>query len=268
MIRLYNQNIWGNMRSTESVANRSKLIRDLIYDYLPDVCTFQECNPNTIRQGEDAVHKLISDAYAEAFSSAADGNFTPVFYRKDKYQEIDSGFWVYSGKNDIQSKSATWIVLERNEDGKRFGVASTHFWFKHQSEEDNLQRLQNVEELEKICKYMDETYHVPVIVAGDFNNGKQALLGDGAYKAMIQKGFFDVRYNACESTDCHTLHHPPVRNEDGEYAYADMPNSTIDYIFTYGVQELTAQKFQVDTSEKALCSSDHCPMIADFAWSE
>lgn len=268
MIRLYNQNIWGNMRSTERVANRSRLIRDLVYEYLPDVCTFQECNPNTIRQGDDAVHKLISDAYAEAFSSAADRNFTPVFYRKDTYREIDSGFWAYSGKNDIESKSVTWAVLERMEDGKRFGVASTHFWFKHLSEEDNLQRLQNVEELEKLCNYMEEMYQVPVLVAGDFNNGKQSPLGDEAYQVMVQKGFSDVRYHAAESTDCHTVHHPPTRNESGEYAYSDMPGSTIDYIFMYGAQKLTTQKFQVDTCEKALCSSDHCPMIAEFSWGE
>jgi endonuclease/exonuclease/phosphatase family metal-dependent hydrolase len=55
-----------------------------------------------------------------------------------------------------------------------------------------------------------------------------------------------------------------TRNEKGEYAYGDMPHGTIDYIFMYGEKGLTAQKFQVDTSAKALSSSDHCPMIAEF----
>ena len=264
MIRLYNQNIWGNMPATHRVANRSELIRALIQDYQPDVCTFQECNPNTIRQGDNALQILLSDDYAEAFSSAANCNFTPVFYRKGKYREIDSGFLAYSGMNDEQSKSVAWVVLETKTDGKRIGVASTHFWFKHQSEEDILQRLQNVEELERVCKYMTETYHVPVIVAGDLNNGKQSSQGDGPYQALLQKGFVDVRYSADETTECHTVHHYPVMNESGEYAYGDMPYGTLDYIFVYGTKDLTAQKFQVDTSEKALCSSDHCPMIADF----
>jgi len=264
MIRLYNQNVWGGMPKTEEIANRNQLIRSLIQYYQPDVCTFQECDPTTTRKVEDALPAILSDVYAEACSQDAEHNYTPVFYRKDKYREIESGYHAYSGKNDVQSKSVTWTVLEGIADGKRFGVASTHFWFKHQSEEDILQRLQNVEELEGFCKYMAETYDVPVMVAGDFNNGKQSLQGDGPYQAMLGKGFTDVRYSAAETTDCDTVHHYPTRNEKGEYAYGDMPYSTIDYIFTYGAPKLSAQKFHVDIGEKALCSSDHCPMIADF----
>lgn len=265
MMRIYNQNIWGGMPKTDEVANRNQLIRSLIQDFQPDICTFQECSPNTIRKVVDALPAILSDVYAEACSQESDHNYTPVFYRKDQYREIESGYHQYEGLGG-PSKAVSWTVLESIADGKRFGVASTHFWFKHLSEEDVLLRLQNAEELEKVCKHLVEKYDVPVIVAGDFNNGKESLQGDGPYQALLQKGFTDVRYSAVDTTDCHTVHHYPTRNEKGEYAYGDMPYGTIDYMFTYGVKQLTAQKFQVDTSEKALASSDHCPMIVDFIW--
>ena len=264
MARIYNQNVWGNIPKAEKIANRNTLIRSLIYQHQPDVCTFQECNPSTSRQGEEALHVILSDIYVEASLQDAWHNFTPVFYKKHKYREIESGFHPYEGENDLQSKSLTWVVLEEILKGERFAVVSTHFWFKHQSEEDVLQRLQNVEELEKICKYIVHTYHVPVIIAGDLNCGKQSLQGDGPYRAMIEKGFVDVRYSAADTTECHTVHHYPVMNDHDEYIHGDMPHSTIDYIFMYGPKNFALQRFQVDISHMALCSSDHCPLIVDF----
>ena len=64
MIRLYNQNIWGSMPKTEKVANRNRLVYTLIQEYMPDFCTFQECNPKTSRQGEDAMQEILKDSYA------------------------------------------------------------------------------------------------------------------------------------------------------------------------------------------------------------
>jgi len=265
MVRLYNQNVWGGMPKNDEIANRNQLVRSLIQDYQPDICTIQECSPNTTRKVEDALPLILSDVYAEACSHEAERNYNAIFYRKDKYLEIESGYHKYDGLGG-DSKAVTWAVLERVADGKRFGIASTHFWFKHLSEEDVLLRLQNAEDLEEVCKNMQEMYDIPVIVAGDFNNGKESIQGDGPYQAMLQKGFADVRYSAMDSTECHTVHHYPTRNEKGEYAYGDMPYSTIDYIFLYKTEKLVAQRFQIDTSEKALCSSDHCPMIVDFTW--
>ena len=47
------------------------------------------------------------------------------------------------------------------------------------------------------------------------------------------------------------------------YINGTMPMYTIDYIFAYG-DGLKAEKFDIITSQKALNSSDHCPLILDF----
>ena len=58
-MRLYDQNIWGNMKPDQCIANRNLLIRGLIAKYDPDVCAFQECNPKTSRAGDTPIVSLL-----------------------------------------------------------------------------------------------------------------------------------------------------------------------------------------------------------------
>jgi len=265
MLRIYNQNIWGNYAETEAVANRNQLLLELISQEQPDICTLQECNPNTSRVLEGGVQNLLKDTYLEVVPEEWERNFTPVFYKKDKFNLIDGGFQIYTGEHYDRSKSVTWAVLEEKQTGKRIGVASTHFWFKHIDESDIRQREDNAKTLTEVCENMQRVYQVPVIACGDMNHGIcSRSKEDMPYKAMLQQGFQDVRFTAKESTDCPTVHHYPVRNAEGIYTEGDLPLSTIDYIMTYGEQPLPAESFRVRTDYKALVSSDHCPMIADF----
>lgn len=266
MIKLYNQNIWGNIPATECVSNRNGLIRDMIMEEMPDFCTFQECNPRTSRAGDTAMDKLIASEYAEASIENASKDFTPVFYKKSDWTEIDSDHVVYDGRNDGNSKSLAWAVLERKSDKKRVCVVSTHFWFKAVEPEDFEQRLENVRQLKKVCDEVIAKYNVPVIIAGDFNNGVKAHTGDEPYKLMISLGFVDVRHVAKQTTDSYTCRDEyPQMNEEGIYTIGTMPTFILDFIFTYGTH-LEAEKFDVFTTERALVSSDHSPMIAEFVY--
>lgn len=267
MLRIYNQNIWGNYSETEAVANRNQLLLELITENQPDICCLQECNPNTSRVGEEGVQLLLKEQYSEASEENWERNYTPVFYKKDKFKLIDSGFQIYSGTTYDRSKSVTWAVLEEISTGKRVGVASTHFWFKHTGEVDIKQREDNAATLTQVCEEMIRKYQVPVIATGDLNHGIYSRSGEAVpYKNMLENGFQDVRFTAKESTDSHTCHHYPKRNEEGIYVEADEPMSTIDFILTYGENPLKAESFRVLRDHKALVSSDHCPMIAEFGF--
>ena len=90
-MRLYDQNIWGNFSASEHcIANRNVLIRELIEEYCPDVCCFQECNPSTSRSGDTPIQEILKPDYAEVMPETAEKNFTPVFYNinvlKSKYE--------------------------------------------------------------------------------------------------------------------------------------------------------------------------------------
>ena len=261
MIRLYNQNIWGNTQMP--IGERNRLIREMIAEYQPDFCSLQECNPRTSRVGNDPMHEILADVYAEASRENQMRNFTPVFYKKDAWDLINSGFETYEGLNDGQSKSLTWAVLAQKSSGKRVCVVSTHFWYKNAAEEDFRQRLENVKELKMHCDALCARFGAPIIVSGDLNCGKGSKSGEAPYFSMLEEGFVDIRHTAQTSTDSHTIHGYPQLGPDGLYFSPDMPDRTLDYIFTYG-EHLKALKFAVVTSDIALRSSDHCPLIGDF----
>ncbi len=259
-MKIYCQNIWSN----NPCAPRNRIVRELVREVDADVCFFQECGPETNRvgDGESPIAQLMNDCYREAYPEASDVNYTPVFYKKDKFNLIDSGYFLYDGLNDANSKSVTWAVLEEKETVKRFVVASTHLWWMYDSEKDNLQRLQNVAQLKQFCDDMVSKTGLPIIIGGDFNNGKGSLQGDEPYHTMLKEGFCDIRLVADETSDEPTCgeHYPKVLSAQSVEP-RNHSQYTIDYIFTYNSKKLKAKKFDVLTSEAARKSSDHSPLL-------
>lgn len=262
-MRIYNQNIWGNMKPEHKIANRNLLIRGLISKYEPDVCGFQECNPKTSRAGDTPIVSLLADSYSEVCPENADCNFTPLFYHRDRVTCIDSGWFLFDGKNDKNSKSVTWAILEEKASGKRAAFLSVHFWWKWESDEDTLQRRANARQLVDFCNGLTEKYPVPVFVMGDLNSGVGAHQGEDAYLTMKALGMRDLRDLAKISTTMQTAHAYPELNENGEYQNGGQPFKTLDYIFSFGREPLSVERFCVLTEEDALNSSDHCPLVAD-----
>ncbi len=258
-MRIYDQNVWNANPS----AFRNALVAEMVAEFDADVCMLQEFGPETIRVGEAPLQKLLANTYSEVPTEKADRNFTPVFYKTDVYTLIDSGYVLYDGKNDADSKSVTWAVLEERATGKRVAVASTHFWWMYESDEDNRQRLKNADQLKKLCDTIVNKHGVPVIIGGDFNNGKNSVQGDEPYHYMCRLGFSDVRLSARSSTESPTCHNGyPFLQADGKtFTPGTMPECTIDYIFTYG-EGLAPASFEVLTTPKARTSSDHCPLLS------
>ncbi len=259
-MKIYCQNIWN----ANPCAYRNRMVRKLVGEFDADVCFFQECGPETNRlgDGEAPVPELMQDVYTEAHPDVKDVNYTPVFYKTDKYSLLDSGYFLYDGLNDANSKSVTWAVLEEKATGKQFMVASTHLWWMFDSEKDNQQRLQNVAQLKAFCDKMVAERNLPIIVGGDFNNGAGSPQGDEPYHTMLKEGFCDIRLVAEETTDMPTcVDDYPVALPDKTAAIRRMPEITIDYIFTYNIENLKAKKFDVLTHEDARRSSDHSPIL-------
>lgn len=265
-IRLYDQNIWGNMASDQRIANRNSLIRDLIFACQPDVCCFQECNPRTSRAGATPIQDLLSEQYTEAETDAGNLNYTPVFFLRGRYRLLDSGWHLYTGgpeRNDCNSKSITWAVLEDTATGIGFGVCSTHFWWKSDTALDNQQRLQNAAELYATMVEMGEKYRIPVLAAGDLNCGAESAQGSDPYHFLLAKGLLDARTAAAVTTDSFTHHAYPVMNSAGIYENGGRPVRTLDHAFVTDHPRLKIDRFMVETSQKALDTSDHCPLIVD-----
>ncbi len=259
-IKIYNQNIWGNYAQNECIGNRNELIRDLIYEYGADVCGFQECNPATSRAQDVDIAKLLQEDYVEVPTVAEKYNFTPIFYRKDKFELIEAGWEKYTGKNDLGSKSSTWCVLEEKTSKIRIAYVSTHFWWAFNSEDDDQQRLKNVDQLYALLQWIKNQFQVPVIVAGDFNSGENSIQGSAPIEKMQEKGLIKLAEIAKKKEGHFTVHSYPVRNNNHVYYGESQPDYILDHAFMLQEERLEIEEFLVDTSVKALSSSDHCPL--------
>ena len=207
-LSVYCQNVWNS-----TPLNRTALQRDLIFERDADVCFFQECGPKTIRAGEEALPPMLAARYDEVPTEVGDLNYTPVFYKRDRFDLIDHGYLLYRGKNDANSKSVTWAVLSEKESGVRFGVCSTHFWWRYNEPDDNTWRLSNAAELFDCVTDIQNRYDVPVIVGGDLNCGKCSSQGEEPWLWLCER-LTDVRVAAPITTDMMTHHAYPVKDDE------------------------------------------------------
>lgn len=269
-MRIYDQNIWGNFdpAAGHCIANRNLLIKEMVYENMPDFCCFQECNPQTSRSGDTPIQDLLKEDYKEAAPTEAHRNFTPVFYNFKTVDLIESGFFPYSGFNDMDSKSATWGVFKSKETNQIVSVISTHFWWKDESEADNLQRMQNAADVVAKADEIFKKYNCPVFVTGDLNSG-DTKQGTGGYDKMVELNMVDIRSIAKETDYSYTcssgaISYPYPEFKDGKFQNGVEANCIIDYLFTYTPDLIDAKSFKVINSEKARTSSDHSPLLLDF----
>ena len=100
------------------------------------------------------------------------GEFSPIFYKKDKYTVRDSGtFWLSKtpdkpGTKDWGSQNiriCTWVILENKETGEAYAHFNTHL--DHISGTARAMQMDVL--LDKIAVYAEG---LPVVLTGDFND--------------------------------------------------------------------------------------------------
>ena len=203
---------------------------------------------------------MLAERYEEVPTEVGEQNYTPVFYLRDRFDLIDHGYILYKGKNDANSKSVTWAILSEKASGVRFGVCSTHFWWRCNEPDDNAHRLSNAAELYACAMDLTKRFDVPVIIGGDLNCGKLSSQGEEPWLWLCDR-LIDVRAKAPITTDMMTHHAYPVKDENGLFCGGEMPRRTLDHMFVTKHPNVELHSFEVDTSRRALTTSDHCPLI-------
>lgn len=262
-IIIYNQNIWGCTRGGDVIANRCNLISELIDYHGADVIAFQECSAAARDSADGNIANLLSPLYDEVKHNAEGNNFTPIFYKSERFSVIDSGYVLYERQRPTNSKSITFAVFLDKETEVRFAIISAHFWWRVGSREDDDVRLYNATLLSEYAKRIKEKYDAPVFLMGDFNCGENSEASPLPY-LYLKERFLDLREVAPISTDMLTHHSCPKRNENGDYTAYERYNSTqtLDHIFVTEHRNVAIDSFEVDTSDEAYASSDHYPLIA------
>ncbi len=180
------------------------------------------------------------------------GEFSAVFFKKEKYRLLDSGsFWLNEtpevpkkGWDAVCIRICSWAKLQDKKTEQVFVHMNTHL------DHVGTIAMQNGAELiaERAAEFGAD---IPVILTGDFN-----VTPDSApCQAVKAGGFADARDIAPRTDKGETFH--AYRPDDAAV------HSVIDYVFVKGnveVKELRVIRKKID----GYLPSDHYPVVADI----
>ena len=185
------------------------------------------------------------------------GEFSAVFYKRDKFRVLDSGtFWLsetpevpgVKGWDAACVRCCSWAKLEEKATGRQFVHFNTHL------DHVGLVAMQKGAELvtaraARICP------DLPAFFTGDFN-----VEPDSApYATVIKAGFTDARHAAAQTDGGDTFHWDVFVSERGRTA-----STVIDYCFVKGPVRVDSFRVIRDVYPGDLYPSDHFPVIAEY----
>ena len=282
-IRLMTHNIWNRDKNSPaweekgfdcSAAVRAPSLLRVWRETQPDVIGCQEASA------------LMADLLKEGMAGEPVdytliwGRFTPILYRADKLELVDSEFFTYpdyiegfEGKfNDARSKAYNIGVFRVKENGELFIFATTHLWWKRSPGEGMAEpypsnclphsdeaREYQIELLTAALERFREKYDCPAFLVGDLNTGYESK----AVQSAIAKGYrhaHDIATDFAEEAVGYHYCFP-----DGfKTVYSDRPFKTaIDHILVIGEKEDSVKRFERYSPDYYYPISDHSPAFVD-----
>lgn len=244
-------NVWIGGSGEKSPENRTDEIVTKIRKYNPDSFGLQEADEGWM---ERLPAELTEYAYVGIGrnSNKGGGEASPVFYKKDKYELLDSGTFWLSKNPEKASRSwdamfkrvCTYAILKNKETGFTYAHFNAHF--------DHMGVIARNESVAVVSKKVSEIApNIPVVFSGDFNDQE----GGDAYNRVLESGFKDTKYIAATSEGDITFH---------GYSELVEKEKPIDYIFVNGfVSEV--RSYKVDSEKlNGIYTSDHHPVISEL----
>ncbi|MBQ6163653.1 MAG: endonuclease/exonuclease/phosphatase family protein [Clostridia bacterium] len=240
----------GNKLKKTYWTDRKFLVSDLIRKYRPDTFGLQEAHHRWMRHICNALPEYDYVGVGRDNGKRM-GEFSPVFYLKDKYDVADSGTFWLSETPDKPSKGwdgaciriCSWAVLKEKATGKQFVHFNTHL--------DHVGPTAQREGAKLIAERSLALKDLPAIMTGDFNVEPDSE----AFKTVIDAGFEEARFASGKTDEPKTFHDFERREEKDR--------SIIDYIFVRNGFQVKDYKV-ITEKPGGFLPSDHYPVIAEL----
>lgn len=236
---------------------RKELVRETIQTFDPDLLGAQE----VLEFQADFLKKHLKGYGFHGVGrndGVAAGEFVPIFYRLDRFELLAAGhFWLSENPDEPGSVSwdssltrmCSWVILrDKKGEDRPFGFGNTHF--DHRGKKA---RLESAKILRARAEAISD--EVPVIIAGDFNNGED----DPPYAVL-------VRAEQSEGEvwiDSYRAIHPTRTDREGTASRwtGNRSGKRIDWIL-HSPEFLTLSASINYFNEKGRLPSDHYPVQA------
>jgi endonuclease/exonuclease/phosphatase family metal-dependent hydrolase len=191
------------------------------------------------------------------------GEGTPIFYRRDRFDVIDKGtFWLSltpevpgsRGWDAALPRVASWLKLRDRRSGSALLVVNTHF--DHRGPEARLESarllLRKIDELAA-----SDGRRLPVVLTGDFN----CRSDQPPYSAITSPDDASLRLLDAQ----HVTRTPHQGGDSTSNSFkAINPATKIDYVFVRDVAAVLTHRIE-DPRIGDRFVSDHMPIVAEIA---
>jgi endonuclease/exonuclease/phosphatase family metal-dependent hydrolase len=234
-------------------SNRKERLTKLIAYHAPDLFGTQEVLLNQLQDIEKALPQYAWYGAGRDDGKQA-GEFSAIFYHKDRFSLLDKGTFWLSTEPDKPTKGwdaaivrvCSWVKLKDKATGKDFFMFNTHF--------DHIGVQAREQSAALIVKKIRELAgSSPVVLTGDFNTPETAPPYQTIINSTILK---DTRYQS------KTGHYGP-EGSFSTFQVASKLGERIDYIFVNNQYEVLRHAILTD-SQNGFYPSDHLPVIAEI----
>lgn len=185
------------------------------------------------------------------------GEFSPIFYRKDRFKTLKSGtFWlsetpekVSKGWDASLERIATWALIKDKTTGKKFVIMNTHF--------DHIGKQARIESARLLKQKSKElAKDLPLILTGDFNLVPESE----AIKTLTAQ---DGKNTLVNSSSVATISYGPDWTTCGFDNRPFSERKVIDYIFVKQYKKVIRHAVFSEMLDDIFLS-DHCPVFAQI----
>ena len=230
---------------------RKEKVAGLINYYEPDFAGAQEVLHHQLQFLQANLNGYDYAGVARD-DGATKGEYSCIFYKKDKYSVLEQGtFWLSPTPDSISkgwdaalNRVCTYMLVKDKKTKLSFWVFNTHF--DHVGEQARLESAKLI--VEKIDEY--NTDNLPVFVMGDFNSSP----------GEPPAAFLNTALKNCRMV-ARTAYGPA--ETFNAFKFLQKPDRCIDYIFFTPDKRVAVSKFATITDSYDLkYPSDHFPVMA------
>ncbi|MBQ8526497.1 MAG: endonuclease/exonuclease/phosphatase family protein [Clostridia bacterium] len=277
-LRIMSNNIWWCDTNTEawsaigadcSAEHRAHGFFRTYKELAPDIIGLQECTA-------DMAHFLMTlFAENELPYALLWGRDTPIVYRRDKLELVDSKAFIYPESipgfegsfNNAKTKSYCIGAFKEKISGNFLTFATTHLWYKSGNPEMPSYQPYSHEareyQLGLLMDRMDEfqaRYNCPAVIVGDFN----AYYSSNVIKAAQKRSYVHAHDISLKLPDETSGMHYCCQDGYNEALREGGFGVSIDHILLRGFGDNAVECFERHKPGYYMALSDHLPVWCDL----
>lgn len=253
-VMTYNIRLATKSDSVNYWPNRKALVAGLINYHRPDLLGVQEALPEQMDELEQLLPQFSYYGVGRD-DGKRKGEFSAIFYRKDRFKLLDAGtFWLSETPEVPGSKSwdaaitriCSWVKFRDRQTKKTFYHFNTHYDHIGEQARENSSHL-------VVQRLKGMAGNLPVVITGDFNVPATA----SAYTTLV---------NGTGIRDAQELSEIPPYGPNQSFngfKFCRMPSAKIDFIFVRTGIRVKQHAVLTDSFENRY-PSDHFPVLAEI----